>query len=253
MTDEQILTEATRTGGQRMRSAAVLSVAAVAGLALGLGGASLALWQDAAPATGSVSSGHEYFAAGLAGATTPVSDPATPATGDSVAVSVGADQAATLRDEGELAVVFQTDSLSQGNKGLQYTLAPPADWGDGIFGAAEVSLYWVASADQCAIGTDPATPPSHVNGHSSTPVSADYSDTTTPTTEYWCLVATLGALPDEGEYTNEVTATGTDPSGTDVSDTDTWSADVTSAMDPADEADHEITFTYTTFRPGQEP
>src|SRR5699024_9901321 len=69
----------------------------------------------------------------------------------------------------------------------------------------------------------------------------------------WCLVATLGSLPDEGSYTNEVTATGTDPAGTVVADTDSWSADVASALDPAEEADHELTFTYQTFRPGQEP
>lgn len=253
MTDEKILTEAAGTRPQRLRSAAVVSAAAVTGLALGLGGASLALWQDAVPFAGSISSGYEYFAAGLEGETTAVSDPVAPPTGDSVAVSVGTDQAATLVAAGELAVVLQTDSLSQGNKGLQYTLAPPADWGDGLFGAADVSIYWVSSPDQCEVGTDPATPPSHVDGHTSTSVAADYSDAATPTTEYWCLVATLDALPDDGSYTNEVTATGTDPSDTEVSDTDSWSADVTSAMDPADEPDHEITFTYTTFRPGEEP
>lgn len=253
MSDEKILTEAAGPGSQRMRSAAVVGIAAVTGLALGLGGASLALWQDSVPFTGSIASGHEYFAAGLEGETTAASDPVAPPTGDSVTVSVGAVQAATLVADGELAVVLQTDSLSQGNKGLQYTLAPPADWGDGIFGAADVSIYWVASPDQCEAGTDPATPPEHVTGHTSTPVTADYSDAKTPTTEYWCLVATLAQLPDAGSYTNEVTASGTDPSDTEVSDTDTWSADVTSALDPTGEPDHDLTFTYTTFRPGEEP
>src|SRR5699024_7076033 len=171
----------------------------------------------------------------------------------SVTVSVGSTQAETLLENGELALVLQTDSLSQGNKGLHYTVTEPEEWGAGIFGAAQVSLYCEAAPDECDPVLDPGTPPATVDGLESTPVSADYSDTTATTTEYWCLVATLDSLPDEGSYTNEVTATGTDPTGTTVDDTDSWSAEVTSALDPADEDDHEITFTYQTFRPGQEP
>jgi hypothetical protein len=48
-----------------------------------------------------------------------------------------------------------------------------------------------------------------------------------------------------------VTATAKDPSQRDVSANDTWSANVTSALDPADESDHVISFTYETFRPGE--
>ena len=234
-----------QTTTSRVRSVAVVAASALLGGALGIGGASFALWEDAVSLDGQIGSGYEYFAAGFDGQTAAATDP-------SVTVSIGSTQAETLLEDGELALVLQTDSLSQGNKGLHYAVTEP-DWGSNIFGAAEVSLYWVAAPDQCDPDLDPGTPPATVDGLASTPVSAGYSDTETPTTEYWCLVATLGSLPDEGSYTNEVTATGTDPAGTAVADTDSWSADVASALDPAEEDDHEITFTYQTFRPGQEP
>ncbi|WP_147915468.1 hypothetical protein [Ruania zhangjianzhongii] len=242
----------------RARSVAVVATSALLGGALGLGGASFALWEDAVSFDGQIASGYEYFAAGRGeanastvadSAMTAVSDAVAPPTGETAAVTIGTADAQMLLEDHELAVPLRTDSLSQGNKGLHYTLAEP-DWGDGIFGAADVFLFPVATAADCTVDNAPADPPAEL---SSTPVAADYSDATTPTTEYWCLVAALGALPDEGDYTNEVTATGTDPSDTEVSDTDTWSADVTSAMDPADEPDHEIAVTYQTFRPGQEP
>lgn len=235
----------TETRTSRVRPVLVLAASAFLGAAFGLGGASFALWQDAVSFDGQIGSGYESFAAGLEGQT-------ASATGHSVTVTVGAAQAAPLVADGELAVVLQTDSLSQGNKGLRYTLTEP-DWGETIFGAAEVSIHWVAAPDECAPGADPSTPPATVAGLASTPVTADYSDTETPTTEYWCLVATLDSLPDEGSYTNTATVTGTDPSGAEVRDSDDWSAEVTSAMEPAAEPDHEITFTYETFRPGEEP
>lgn len=252
--NSEAMRHAAASSSGRMRSFSVVGVAAVAGIALGLGASSLALWKDSVSFDGQISSGYEYFAAGPEGGTiTPASDEGAPPTGNSVDVTIGAAQAATLAADGEVAVVFQTDSLSQGNKGLAYTLAPPADWGSGYFGNSDVEIYWVASPAQCDPEIDPATPPSTVSGYTSTPVSADYSDTATVTTEYWCLVATLGDLPDEGTYKNTVTATGTDQADTEVSDTDDWSANVTTALDPANEDDHTITFQYGTFRPGQEP
>src|SRR5699024_3415690 len=147
--------------------------------------------------TGSITSGYEYFAAGIAGTQlTTASGDAAPPEADAVPVTVGAQEARTLAEDGELALVFQTESLSQGNKGLQYTLAPPEDWGEGYFGAADVHLYWVDEPGQCAVGgQEPALPddghvsPGEDGGFTSRPVSAAYSDTETPVTEYCCLVA----------------------------------------------------------------
>lgn len=243
----------------RMRSAGVVGVAGVAGIAMGLGATSLALWNDEATFTGTISSGYEYFAAGIEGETlTPASDDGAPPTGNSVDVSVGAPQAQILADEGQIAIAFQVDSLSQGNKGLEYTLSPPTDWGEGYFGSSDVSIYWVDDPSECVVGADgPGLPADgHVVANTdgtfiSTPVSAAYSTTTTPTTEYWCLRATLGGLPDEGEYENTAKVTANGPAGTEVSDQDSWNADVTTALDPAEEGDHTITFSYETFRPGE--
>ncbi len=242
----------------RTRSVAVVAAAALVGGALGLGGASFALWEDEVQLTGQISSGYEYFAVGRgeANSTTvadtamsPASSQTAPPSGYSVSVTVGSDDAQVLVDEHQLAIPIRVDSLSQGNKGLYYQIEPPY-WGESIFGQAHVRVFPVGSARDCTVTSAPVSQPYDLY---STPVSADYSVTQTPTTEYWCLVATLDALPDEGTYTNTVTATGTDPAGTEVGDTDSWSADVTSAMDPADEPDHELTVTYQTFRPGQEP
>lgn len=243
----------------RLRSAGVIGVAGVAGIAMGLGATSLALWNDDVTFTGSIAGGYEYFAAGLAGeALAAASSQTAPPDGNSVTVLVGAHQAQSLAADGEVAVAFQVDSLSQGNMGLEYTLTPPVGWGDGYFAASQVSIYWVDEPEQCAVGTDPPDLPSdgHVSDNgdgsfTSIPVSADYTDSTDPTVEYWCLTATLGALPDEGEYTNTATVTGQGPAGNQVSDRDSWSTDVTTALDPGDEADHPITFTYNTFRPGE--
>src|SRR5699024_7018410 len=111
---------------------------------------------------------------------------------------------------------------------------------------------------QCAVGgQEPALPddghvsPGEDGGFTSRPVSAAYSDTETPVTEYWCLLASLGDLPDTGRYSNTGTVTATGPNGEEISDSDTWNATVTTAMDPAQEGEHAITFTYETFRPGE--
>jgi predicted ribosomally synthesized peptide with SipW-like signal peptide len=224
-----------------VRDTAVIGIAATIGLALGVGGITAAYWSDEVGFTGEISSGYEYFAAGRVDATTPA-DSAHTAT-----VTIGAAEAALLIDDGRLAIPMQTDSLSQGNKGLRYTVSPPSSWGTGIFGSADVAVFPVTAAADCTVDASvPASP-----SHASTPVTADYSTSTTPTTEYWCLIATLDGLPDEGGYKNTVTATAKDPSQRDVSANDTWSANVTSALDPADESDHVISFTYETFRPGE--
>ncbi|UFU03296.1 hypothetical protein LQF12_01395 [Ruania suaedae] len=229
----------------RLRSAAIVAGSGLVGAMLGVGGASLALWHDEVTLTGAIGDGYEYFAAGDPGS--PV-----PAPSGSVAATVGSAEATTLVQDGELAVVFQTDSLSQGNKGLAYELTAP-DWGAGVLGSADVEIYWVDSPESCSPDLAAPAPPATVSGLTSTPVSAGYSDTTTPVTEFWCLVATLDGLPGEGEYENEASVTALDPDQSEVSDSDTWNADVLSDIDPADEPDHSITFSYETFRPGETP
>lgn len=229
----------------RLRSAAIVAGSGLVGAMLGVGGASLALWHDDVTYTGSIGDGYEYFAAGHAGSS-------APAPSGSISATVGSAEATTLVDDGAVAIVFQADSLSQGNKGLAYELTEP-DWSGGVFDAADVEIYWVAEPGDCSPQASPPTPPATVTGLTSTPVSADYSDTTSPVIEYWCLVATLDGLPGEGEYENEASVTALDPDQTEVSDADTWDADVLSDIDPADEPDHSITFTYETFRPGETP
>lgn len=228
------------------RTALTLTAALAVGTLAGLGGAaSFALWSDDAHLSGSVASGYEFFAAGPVGAV-------TPAPTGTASVSVGASDAATLVTDGELAIVLQTDSLSQGNKGLTYEITVP-DWGTGIFGDADIELFWVASPSGCTVGATPPAPPATVSGLTSTPVSAAYSSTTAPVTEYWCLTASLDASEVIGDYENTVTATGTDPDSGPVSDTDSWHVHLTESYDPEAEETHVISFDYATFRPGVTP
>lgn len=224
----------------RRRGMAVVAVAALAGILLGAGGSTLALWNASASRTGSISSGAEFFAAGRPGAT-------QAAQGNRISVSVGEAEAKTLVAEGKVAVPFQTDSLSQGNLGLRYTVEGPADWGDGVFGASDTVIFPVAGAADCSVSRAPQQQP----GLTSTPVDAAYSSTETPTTEFWCLVATVDRLPGEGAYANTATATAKAPDASQVTAKDQWATQVSTSVDPADEPDHQITFTYETFRPGE--
>src|SRR5699024_9573763 len=97
----------------RLRSAGVIGVAGIAGVAMGLGATSLALWNDDVSFTGSISSGYEYFAAGLAGGDlTTASSETAPPEGDSVTVTVGAEEAQILAETGKLAVVGQYKPLT---------------------------------------------------------------------------------------------------------------------------------------------
>lgn len=244
----------------KTRSAATVAAAALVGAAIGVGGGSLALWHDAAQASGSISSGYESFAAGIVDPSdTPTDNPdltSASAANHDVIVSIGADEAQTLVDDGRIAIPFRTDSLSQGNKGLHYSIDEP-DWGNGVFGHSDVSVYWVDSPSACTTGPISKAAPiiaDHVDEDhlTSTPVSAEYSTGTTPVTEYWCLTAMLNP-DDEGTYTNTATAEGTAPDNNTVTDTDSWEANITTSLDPSNESEHDITFSYQTFRPGSEP
>lgn len=227
-------------GPRRVRTVAVVGTAALVGVALGTGGASLALWSDQEEFTGDISSGYEYFAAGH------LDDP-QPATSGSVVVTIGTDEAVTLIEDEQIAIPLQTDSLSQGNKGLTYQIAEP-DWGEGVFGHAEVSIFRVDSVEECTVENTEEQP----EELTSFPVSSAYSDSEELIEEYWCLTAILEGLPGEGTYQNTGTVTADDPRGETVTDEDDWEAVVGSDLDPGDEADHEIEFSYTTFRAGDQ-
>lgn len=232
---------------QHLTGSAAFTGAVVIGAALGIGGASLALWSDAEEVSGQIGSGYEYFAAGAPGTEL------IPAIDGQAGFEIdGQEVAAHLLEHGGTAIPIQVDSLSQGNKGLQYELTEP-DWGEGILGQADVTVFWVETADECVPGATPGAPPGHVDGYTSTPVLADYTHTDVATTEYWCLQATLDGLEDEGTYTNVGSVTAADPDGQEVGADDEWSATVITGLDPAAEADRTIAFAYSTFRPGETP
>ncbi|WP_098484355.1 hypothetical protein [Georgenia soli] len=237
-------------------------------VALGAGtGTALALWDDTEQFSAEVGSGMVGFAIGKPGAAdrTVAAGPA-----DRLAFPLGPDEATTLLDTGEVAVGIQVDARADGNKGLSYALDLPDLPADSIFGSSTVRVYRVDSAAACSAhgitGRPPAATytPADPDGDgtfepgpagwdrtwaSSTPVRADYDDDWTAT-EYWCVVATLGDLPDEGSYTNTATVS-VEVDGDTYTAEDTWRADVTTAADPADEPTHTINFTHSTTRPGE--
>lgn len=231
---------------QRLQGSAAFAGALVIGAAIGIGGASLALWSDAEEVAGAIGSGYESFAVGAPGSEL------TPAAGGTVQFGIdGPAVAGELLQHGAIAIPIQVDTVSQGNKGLQYTLTEP-DWGDHILGQSEITVFWVEGAEACEPGATPGATPDHVDGHTSAPITAAYTDSDM-STEYWCLQAALGELDDEGTYTNIAEVTATDPSGAPVEADDDWSATVTTGLAPEDEESRTIKFTYTTFRPGEMP
>lgn len=234
-------TRSERRRSRRARHTLVVSLAALVGVGLGTGGASLALWSDEEVFSGSISAGYEYFAAGHL-------DDTAPAASEVASVSIGAGEAETLFEDGQVSVPLQTESLSQGNKGLHYRVSEPSDWGDNVFGAAEINLFAVDSPEECT----PESAPANAAELASTPVTADYSTGDEPVTEYWCLTAALDERPGEGTYENIGSVTATDPSGTSVEDHAEWHATLSSDLDPAAEPDHAIDFKYSTFRSGEQ-
>ncbi|MCM3660798.1 hypothetical protein M3148_07280 [Georgenia satyanarayanai] len=230
----------------RRRTAVTAAVAGLTGACLGIGGVSLALWSDSAELGGTVAAGYQSFAVGTPGA----ADPAP--TGTAVH-TVGPREATRLVRDGELAVAVEVDSLSQGNKGLRYVVTPPESWGSGVLGSADIALFRVDSPRECRI--QELTPESvpEPSGYESTPVPATYSESTEPVREYWCLYAAYDGAPEVGEYANTATVTARPPAGADVEAKDTWGATVVARLDPAAEPVHTITFTSTTFRPGEQP
>lgn len=208
----------------------------IVAILVGLGSVSgtYALWGDSENLEFEVQRGVESFAAGPVNHTVEATD-------GTVDVTVGAPEAAQLVEAGGIAIALQTDSVSQGNRGLSYTISEP-DWGDRIFGSAQTALFPIDSAGACAVENAPAT----ASELHSTPISAEHSDSTEPTIEYWCFVAELDSPPVEGTYSSTASVTAESTDDVTVEASDDWEADVT--MDPADEPDHAITFSYETFR-----
>lgn len=230
----------------RRRTAVTAAVAGLTGACLGIGGASLALWSDAAELGGTVAAGYQSFAVGASGAP-------EPAPSGTAVRTIGPREATQLVRDGELAVAVQVDSLSQGNKGLYYVVSPPDDWGDGVLASSDVSVFRVDSARECRIQVlSPEDVPA-AGTLESTPVPSTYSESTEPVTEHWCLYASYAGAPEVGEYANTATVTARPPAGPAVEAEDTWHANVVARLDPAAEPVHAITFTSTTFRPGEQP
>ncbi|WP_152187679.1 hypothetical protein [Georgenia satyanarayanai] len=230
----------------RRRTVLTAAVVGLTGACLGIGGVSLALWSDSTELGGAVAAGYQSFAVGTPGATV-----AAP-TGTAV-LTVGPQEAARLVRDGELAVPVQVDSLSQGNKGLHYVVSPPADWGAGVLGHARPALFAVDSPDACDVARlSPGSAP-EPSGYESTPVPSAYTAATEPVREYWCLYASYDGPPQVGDYANTARVTARPPEGPAVQAEDTWDAAVLDRLDPADEPVHAITFTSTTFRPGEQP
>ncbi|MBF0671203.1 MAG: hypothetical protein IR160_01300 [Salinibacterium sp.] len=234
---------------QRRRSLVSLTLVGTLGLSLGAAGiASYALWRDSVELGGSIVSGYEYFAAGVLGEVNAPDRDVDPST---VTVPSGWEVAAaqTLMEDLSVAVVFETRSLSQGNKGLTYDLIEPTTWGDGIFADSEVLIYWVESPEQCSVDVPRPDTPESIRGYESTPVSTAYSSGTNVVTEYWCLLAVHSPPIFDGKYRNTATVTGEDVLGEPLTDSDTWYADLSKVYDPSAERPIPITFTYYTTRP----
>ncbi|MBO0923058.1 hypothetical protein J1G44_00985 [Cellulomonas sp. zg-ZUI199] len=224
------------------RRATALVVLAAALLGLGVGGTA-ALWRDAVGVDARLPLGGAVFGVGAPGEVRYATSGTT-----SLAHTFGPEEARTLRSAGAVAVPVQVDSLAQGNHGLTYTVEPSVD--GGLFGLSTWSLTQVGSAQACTTSVTGESP------RTSTPWDATYTDAVAPTTEYWCLVARW--TPVSGTHEDTVTATGsaTVPGVGDpvtVTGSDRWSATVTEDVDPADEPEHTLTFTFRTFRPGEQP
>jgi hypothetical protein len=209
----------------------------VLGVALGLGGGTaLAVWRDSASTAARMPVGVAVFGAGATGALTYAASEA-----DRLVVPFGPAQAKVLHDAGAVSFAVQVDSLSQGHRGLTYTVTPAV--AGGLFGASTWTLTKVASPAVCTTSTPGSAQ------RTSIPWTGTYNEATQPLSEYWCIVAKWAQIA--GTHSNKVTASGTpDLPGTPapVTATDTWSATATNDLDPTVEPTHTLTFNFRTFR-----
>lgn len=238
----------------RIKPALLIASAAVATVLVGtVGGATMALWHDEESFTSQVQTAKVAFSIGTPVAEGSALAKSANAAGQALGFTFGKTEAATLLNSKAVAIPIQVNSLSQGNKGMRYAVAPPTFAKDSIFSAATTELVRVDSAGKCTVVPRPQLPSPLPSGYyTRTPVSSDYSAATTPTSEFWCLTATLDKAPGAGTYTNKATVTATPDKGTGtVTDSAQWWANVTSVADATKEPDHTIGFTFETFRPGK--
>lgn len=235
-------------GRVRRRDLAVPAVVVLAASLVGVGtGGTMALWRASVSGTVRMPVGVTVFGAGAPGnptfATSTTALDATRNRG-SVTYTIPASAATNLYNGnspsgGAVAVPLQVRSLAQGHRGLAYTLT--ADTTGGVFGASQVRVYRVASAAAC---TTSLTGPS--SELASTPWSTTYTAATTPSDEYWCLVARY--LPTSWTHSDTAQVTATGPGGPVTASSSAWTATSVRTLDPAAEPAHTVTFTFTTFR-----
>lgn len=231
-----------RTPSRRRTRAAVAVSAVGVLLAAVTAGSAVALWSDSAETGEDVVTGMVAFSAGRSAA----SLVAATGAGDDVSVTIGSAEATTLVDTGALALPLTVSSLAQGNRGLRYEIALPTPTPGTVLGATDLTVFPVTAPAEC---TTAAVPPPQPD-FTSASVPATYTDTATPTEEYWCLYGTLDEPALQGTYTNIATVTAESAMGH-VSDTDSWSAGV--LADPASEPDAHLTFSHETYRPNVDP
>ncbi|RZI92446.1 MAG: hypothetical protein EOO67_08610 [Microbacterium sp.] len=220
----------------RMRSAMTfVGVAALSALvASALPGATYALWSAEMETTGVLTDAATVFA--VNGAEASSADP-------TVGIPLGPVEAQTLLDDLELAIPVEVRALSQGNRGLRYTVSVPPAADGSLFAAADLAVFPVSDAAECTVAAALPDSPST----SATPVPAGYSDSDVAEVEFWCVRAHLDEIPDEGEFQTSTTITGTHALG-ELSDVTVWGFDVLTAFRAAAEPTREIAFTYETFR-----
>ncbi|WP_026819757.1 SipW-dependent-type signal peptide-containing protein [Arthrobacter castelli] len=233
------------------------------GAVLGTGtAATFASWQDQITIDVSITAGYIHFAVD-----DPNSDPAAlnriDRPGQSLTWTVPENVLDNLAPEQPQSAVVQIDAQSQGNRGLSYTLDGASVAGDNsLTSAATVTITAVGHPGSCGTGSSAPGPVLYegpIQGaatESRELVTSEYTDApwTNPETEYLCLAFTV---PDGmGSYTNEGTVTGTAEGGLEadqkVTATDTWSGR-SGPSQAARNADVTLTFSYETYRPGEEP
>ncbi|MFC8191368.1 hypothetical protein ACFUMH_06845 [Cellulomonas sp. NPDC057328] len=236
---------------RRWAGAVLTALVVVAAVVVGLGtGGTLALWRDEFRGAARVPVGVAVFGVGAPAAPGTLSQYAT-TDGQALAHTFGPAQAAALYNGGaggSVAIPVQVDALSQGHRGLSYTVVPTIS--GGVFGASTWRLYRVASAAACTTAT------SSTEASASTPVPSGYTTTSTLVSEYWCLVATYAPVAGTNEEQAEVTGTPVVPEKedpADVQDAESWNVTGYEELDPGAEPSHSLTFTFRTFRPGETP
>lgn len=222
-----------------------------------------ALWTDADSADpGELSFGYDYMAAGTPGNL-------TSATWDGQTGTVevpfwGPEQAQQLLDDGEIALVYQVEAISQGNGALTvtndaaYLAYMEHEAGDSILGNADMFYSFpVSDPSECVVDPDISywrdtavniTLPTDDVAGSYTLMDDPYRIDTEligqgdePMVKYLCITAKVDG--GDGVHENTATVQGQGPGGAPVTATDTLTVEGLSLLDPADEPVLTATFT----------